>query len=115
MLNDAKDEFEVDGATAVFSTWRVEAEDPLDVSYVEIADGMHASAGRLALDASTTDGISARRIRTLPEGEFILKIKFPREHDEGDWVVKTSSTRSEPRGRGNYASLRSAEPLRQVL
>ena len=31
ILNDAKDEFEVDGATAVFSTWRVEAEDPLDI------------------------------------------------------------------------------------
>ena len=29
ILNDAKDEFEVDGATAVFSTWRVEGEDPL--------------------------------------------------------------------------------------
>ncbi|MEW8615619.1 MAG: hypothetical protein AB2610_20880 [Candidatus Thiodiazotropha sp.] len=24
ILNDAKDEFEVDGASAVFSTWRVE-------------------------------------------------------------------------------------------
>ncbi len=63
MLNDAKDEFEVDGATAVFSTWRVEAEDPLDVSDVEIADGMHARAGRMALDASMTDGITTRRIR----------------------------------------------------
>ncbi len=82
MLNDAKDEFEVDGATAVFSTWRVEAEDPLDVSDVEIADGMHARADRMALDASMTDGIAARRLRTLPEGEFILKIKFLREHDE---------------------------------
>jgi len=28
ILNDAKAGFEVDGATAVFSTWRVEAEDP---------------------------------------------------------------------------------------
>ena len=31
ILNDAKDEFELDGATAVFSTWRVETEDPLDI------------------------------------------------------------------------------------
>ena len=36
MLADAKDEFEVDGAAAVFSTWRVEQEDPLDVGDFEI-------------------------------------------------------------------------------
>ena len=29
ILNDAKDEFEVDGASAVFSTWRVEEDDHL--------------------------------------------------------------------------------------
>ena len=45
---DAKDEFEVDGASAVFSTWRVEEGDPLDIDDIEIADGMHARAGRLA-------------------------------------------------------------------
>ena len=27
MIDDAKEEFELDGATRVFSTWRVEAED----------------------------------------------------------------------------------------
>ena len=31
ILNDAKDEFEVYGASAVFSTWSVEGEDPLDI------------------------------------------------------------------------------------
>ena len=55
ILNDAKAEFEVDGATAVFSTWRVEGEDPLDISDVEIVDGMYARAGRLALDACMTN------------------------------------------------------------
>ena len=44
ILNDAKNEFEVDGATAVFSTWRVEV-DPFDIGGIEIADGMHARAG----------------------------------------------------------------------
>ena len=54
ILNDAKYVFEVDGATVVFSTWRVEAEDPLDIGDIEIADGMYARAGRLALDARMT-------------------------------------------------------------
>ena len=54
ILKDAKDEFEVDGASAVFSTWRVEEDDPLDIGDIEIADGMHARAGRLALNARMT-------------------------------------------------------------
>ena len=33
-LSDAKNEFEVDGAAMVLSTWRVEAEDPLDIGDV---------------------------------------------------------------------------------
>ena len=48
ILNDARDEFEVDGASAVFTTKRVGEEDPLDIGDIEIADGMHARAGRLA-------------------------------------------------------------------
>ena len=55
ILNAAKDEFEVDGASAVLSTWRVEEDDPLDIGEIEIADGMHARAGRLALNARMTD------------------------------------------------------------
>ena len=55
ILNDAKGEFEVDGAFAVFSTWRMEEVDPVDISDNEIADGMHARAGRLALNARMTD------------------------------------------------------------
>ena len=51
ILNNAKDEFEIDGAAALFSTWRVEWEDPLDIGDVKIADGMHARVDRLALDA----------------------------------------------------------------
>ncbi|KAJ7392413.1 Disintegrin and metalloproteinase domain-containing protein 22 [Desmophyllum pertusum] len=37
ILNDAKDEFEVDGAVAVFSTWKVEEEDPFNMSDIRIA------------------------------------------------------------------------------
>ena len=97
LLNDAKDEFEVDGATAVFSTWRVETEDPLDIGDFEIADGMHARAGRLALDARMTDVRAARLFTALPPGQFILRIKFLRERAEGDWVVedKFDSVRDE--------------------
>ncbi|MEW8689151.1 MAG: hypothetical protein AB2556_25295 [Candidatus Thiodiazotropha sp.] len=52
--NDAKEEFEVDGAAAV-SSWRVEEEDPLDIGDIEVADGINARAGRLVLDACMTD------------------------------------------------------------
>ena len=37
ILNDAKDEFEVDGAVAVFSTLKVEEEDPFNMSDIRIA------------------------------------------------------------------------------
>ena len=62
ILDDAKDEFEVDGAAAVFSTWRVEGEDPLDIGDVEIADGMHARAGRFALGAHIHAAMEATRL-----------------------------------------------------
>ena len=50
ILTDAKDQFEVDGTATVFSTWRVEVEDLLNIGNVKITDGMRAGAGRLALD-----------------------------------------------------------------
>ena len=53
MLVDAKVEFKADGAATVFS--RVEDEDPLDIGDIEITGGMHARAGRLALNARMTD------------------------------------------------------------
>ena len=49
ILNDAKDEFEVDGATTVFSTLRVEGEDSFDVGDIEIFNSMHARTGRRLL------------------------------------------------------------------
>jgi len=88
ILNDAKNQFEVDGATAVFSTYRVEVEDPFDIGDIEIADVMHARAGRLTLDARMTDQRAAQILSALPEGKFLLRIKFLRERDEGDWVVE---------------------------
>ena len=88
ILNDAKDEFEVDGAAAVFSTWRVEGEDPLDIGDVEFADGMHARAGRLALDARMANVRATQLLAALPGGEFIPKLKFLRENAEDDWVLE---------------------------
>ena len=89
ILNDAKDEFEVDGAAAVFPTWRVEGEDLLDIGDVEIADGMHARAGRLALDARMADVRATQLLAALPGGEeFILKLKFLREKAEDNWVLE---------------------------
>ena len=85
LLTAAKEEFEVDGASAVFSTWRVEEEDPGDS---EITDGMIARVGRLALDARMTDRRAAKLLASLPEGVFILKLKFLRGNDERDWVLK---------------------------
>ena len=67
ILNDPKDEFEVDGASAVFSTWRVGEDDPLDISDIEIADGMHARAGRLVLNARMTDVRATQLLAALPE------------------------------------------------
>ncbi|MEW8689124.1 MAG: hypothetical protein AB2556_25160 [Candidatus Thiodiazotropha sp.] len=88
ILNDAKDEFEVDGATGVFFSWRVEEEDPLDIGDIEVADGIHVRAGGLALDPRMTDERAARLLDSLLEGGFILNLKFLREQEEGEWVVE---------------------------
>ena len=108
ILNDAKAEFEVDGATAVFSTWRVEAEDPLHIGDVEIADGAFVRGGRLALDARMTDQRATQILAALPEGEFLLRIKFMRERDENEWVVenKFDPVRSEKKGGRALSRLR---------
>ncbi|MEW8688888.1 MAG: hypothetical protein AB2556_23975, partial [Candidatus Thiodiazotropha sp.] len=50
--------------------------------------GIHARAGRLALDARMTDERAARLLDSLPEGEFLLKLKFLREQQEGEWAVE---------------------------
>ena len=49
----------------------------MDIGDIEI--GMHVRAGRLALDARMTDTRATQLLAALPEGEFILKIKFLRE------------------------------------
>ena len=66
----------------------VEAEDPLDIGDIEVADGMHARAGRLTLDARLTDERAARLLAALPEDDqFVFRIKFFREQD-GGWVIE---------------------------
>ena len=56
-------------------SWRVEGEDPLDTGDVQIANGMHARAGRLALDAQVIDKRAARLLDSLLEDEFLLKLE----------------------------------------
>ena len=79
-------------------------EDPLDIGDVEIADGMHARAGRLALDARMADVRATQFLAALPGGiEFLLRIKFLREKPEDDWVLedKFDPVRAErKKGRG---------------
>ena len=87
ILNDAKDEFEVDGASAVFSTWRMKENDPLDIGDIEIAEGMHTRAGRLALNARMTNVRATQLFAALPVGNFIQRLKFLRENDD-DWVIE---------------------------
>ena len=87
ILKDAKDEFEVDGASAVFSIWRMEEDDILDIGDIEIADGMHARADRLALNARMTVVRASLLLAALPEGNFILRLKFLGENDD-DWVLE---------------------------
>ena len=110
ILNDAKDEFENDGATAVFSTWRMESEDPFDVGDIEIVDGMHARAGRLALDARMTGERAARLLAALQEGEFLLILKSLLGGTKTTGLSKTSLTQSVLRGKRGRASLRSLGP-----
>ena len=120
ILNNAKDEFEVDGTAAVFSTWGrggcgVEEEDQLDIGAIEIADDMYAGAGRLALDARMTDERAARLLARLPEGKFwvILKLKFLREHGEGAWFVEIKFDlvlAEQKKGHGVIEILRDTKP-----
>ncbi len=98
ILSDARDEFEVDGATAVFSTWRVENvgagrigshdrpnRPPPPQTRSRLA---RAKKIRMALDARMSDERAAQLLAFLPEGEYILKIKFLRERAEGDWSIE---------------------------
>ena len=90
----AKEEFEVDGAAAVCSTWRVEENDPLDIGDIEIDESFYFHAGRVVLDAHMTDERAARLLACLLEGAFLLRIKFLRA--DGGWVEdKFDPVRSE--------------------
>ena len=50
-------------------------------------DGMHARAGRLALNAWMTDFRATQLLPALPEGNFILRLTVLRENDD-DWVLE---------------------------
>ena len=94
-LKDGKDEFEADGAAAVFSMWKVEEESDVD------------GADRLDLDARMTDERAARLLAILPQDAFLLRIKFLRGRDEGDWVLedKFDPVRVEGKKGGNVLEI----------
>ena len=54
----------------------VEAEDSLDISDIEIADGMHVKDGLVTFDPFITDERAAKLLRVLPDYEFIQRIVF---------------------------------------
>ena len=99
----------------VFSTSRIEGEDRLDISDVEIANGMHARADRLALDARMADVRATQLLAALPGGgtEFLLRIKFLQQKAEDDWVFedKFDPVQAErKKGRGVVEVARNTSP-----
>ena len=102
ILNDAKEVFEADGPLQSF----------LDIGDIEIADGMHAKAGMLALNARTTDVRATQLLAALPEGNFILRLKFLREKDD-DWVLEDQFDpvqTERKKGRGSSRSVGTQSP-----
>ena len=107
ILNEAKNEFEVDGATAVFSTWRVEAEDPLDIGDIDIDDGMYARAGQLALDARMTVVRATHILAALPRASSCCESSSCVSGAKATGSLKTSLTQSGLRGKRGWALSRS--------
>jgi len=62
MIKEAKEEFELDGATSVYSTWRVEKGD-IDGNLVEF-------------DATMSDERASKLLQKLLTENYLLKIKF---------------------------------------
>ena len=60
----------------------MDKDEPLDIGDIEIADSMHARAGRLALNARMTDVRATQLLAALPEGNFILRLKCLHEKDD---------------------------------
>ena len=90
----------------------MEEDDPLNTGDIEIADGMHARAGRLALNARMTDVRATQLLAALPEGNFILRLKFLHENDD-DWVLedKFDPVRTErKKGQGAIEISRDTKP-----
>ncbi|GFS16362.1 hypothetical protein ElyMa_001471000 [Elysia marginata] len=106
LINDAKDEFEVDGAAVVFSSWRVAIvkEGPLTADDADEADDFlrmydHITDEATAyvldlfrdyheLDACITDERAARLLNGLPDGEYLIKIKFLRVQGKDEWTLE---------------------------
>ena len=112
ILNAAKDESEVDGASAVYSAIMMEEDDPHDIGDIEIANCMHARAGRLALNVRMIDVRATQLLAALPGGNLILRLQFLRENDD-NWVLegKFNPVRTErKKGQGVIEISRDTKP-----
>ena len=82
LLRRAKTQHRREGATHVFSSWRREVPDDL------VVDGENGVvAGIFIQDYTLTPPRAAELLQKI-RGEFILKIKFIREHNPDIWVVE---------------------------
>ena len=68
-------------------------------------EGHIDGAGRLDLDVRMTDVRAARLLAILPEDAFLLRNKFLRGHDGGDWVLKDKFDPVHVEGKKGWAVL----------
>ena len=85
LLRRAKTQHRREGAAHVFRSWRQESPDDLDDLVVD--DNIRVVAGSLIQDYTLTS-LRATELLQKVRGEFILKIKFIREHNPDVWVVE---------------------------
>ena len=85
ILRRAKTQHRREGAAHVFSSWRREIPDDLDDLVVD--GNIRVVAGPLIQDYTLTAPRVAELLQKI-RGEFILKIKFIREHNPDIWVVE---------------------------
>ena len=76
LLTVATEEFEVDGAAAVFSTWRVEEDDPLRIGDIEIDESFYFQIGQVVLDARMTDERAQGCLRASFRARFFFGLSF---------------------------------------
>ena len=104
ILNDAKDEFEVNGGSAVFSTWRMEEDDPLDICHRDCR--RHACQSRQVGPERLDDGrLGYPTSCSSPRGQFYSEIQVSPMMIGSLKTSLIQSRLSERRARGKSRSL----------